>query len=112
MQSACAAMKPGSTYSWKRENQMPSDEQLLAKPGFRDAFLAHEQQVRISTGKVACALVFFLMPFGVTLDRFVYRAYVSEFLTLRLLCSALVAGVWLLHFSPLARKHYTVVGLP
>jgi signal transduction histidine kinase len=79
---------------------------------FRDAFLAHEQQVRISTGKLACALAFFLMPFGVTLDFFVYPEHVREFFELRLLCSALIVGVYLLHNTSLARKHYPVVGLP
>jgi signal transduction histidine kinase len=91
---------------------MSAEEQTPATPDFREAFLAHERQVRISTGKLACALVFFLMPFGVTLDYFVYREHVAEFLELRLLCSLLVAGVWALHFTALARKRYPLIGLP
>jgi signal transduction histidine kinase len=91
---------------------MGSDEQLLQKPEFREAYLSHEQQVRIRTGKLACALVFFLMPFGVTLDFFVYPDHVANFFKLRLLCSLLVAGVWALHFTSVARKHYPLVGLP
>ena len=91
---------------------MTIEQPPVGKAEFLDAFLAHEQQVRISTGKVACALVFFLMPFGVTLDFFVYPEHVAEFFKLRLLCSALIVGVWLLHSTALARKHYPVVGLP
>src|ERR1700759_2654722 len=91
---------------------MGSEEQLLQQAEFREAFLAHEQQVRVRTGKLACALVFFLMPFGVSLDFFVYPEHVADFFKLRLLCSLLVAVVWLLHFTSLARKHYPVVGLP
>ena len=86
------------------------------KAEFHDAFLAHEQQVRISTGRLACALVFFLMPFGVTLDFFVYHDqpndHLADFFKLRLLCSLLIAVVYLLHSTPIARKHYPVVGLP
>jgi signal transduction histidine kinase len=91
---------------------MRIDEKTLHKAEFREAFLANEQQVRISTGKLACALVFVLMPFGITLDYFVYPEHLVEFLKLRLLCSFLVLGVWLLHWTPIARKHYPIVGLP
>jgi two-component system sensor histidine kinase PhcS len=91
---------------------MTIDEQNINKGEFREAFLANEQQVRISTGRLACALVFVLMPFGVTLDRIVHKDYWLEFFGLRLLCSLLIVGVWLLHSTPIARKHYPVVGLP
>jgi two-component system sensor histidine kinase PhcS len=91
---------------------MTTDEKTLNKDAFHEAFLANEQQVRVSTGKLACALVFVLMPFGVTLDYFVYPEHLMEFFRLRLLCSLLIVGVWMLHSTPLARKHYPVVGLP
>ncbi|HWD94722.1 MAG TPA: ATP-binding protein [Verrucomicrobiae bacterium] len=91
---------------------MGPEEQLLQNVEFREAYLTHEQQVRIRTGKLACALVFFLMPFGVSLDFFVYPDHVADFFKLRLLCSLLIAVVWLLHYTPIARKHYPVVGLP
>ncbi len=92
---------------------MASEQPSLKQAEFREAFLANEQQVRIDSGKLACALVFFLMPFGVILDYFVYKdEHLWEFLRLRLLCSVLIGGVWLLHDAPIARKHYPVVGLP
>ncbi len=91
---------------------MAADEQL-----FREAFLANERQVRINTGKMACALVFFLMPLGVTADHFLYgdfhhHNYVGEFFKLRLLCSLSILVIWLLHYTPIARKCYPLVGMP
>src|ERR1035438_8665973 len=91
---------------------MTADDHNLNKPEFWEAFLANEREVRISTGKFACTLVFALMPFGITLDYFVYPEHLIEFLKLRILCSLLIVGVWLLHSTPIARKHYPVIGLP
>ena len=59
---------------------MAAEQQSLKQAEFREAFLANEQQVRINSGKLACALVFFLMPFGVILDYFVYPDHLVEFL--------------------------------
>lgn len=91
---------------------MVTEKKIQQSAEFRDAFLANERQVRVNTGKLACALVFVLMPLGVVLDYFVYPNLLPEFLKLRLVCSLLIAGVWLLHLTPLARRHYPVVGLP
>src|ERR1035437_10196601 len=98
--------------SWRHANQMTPDAPTLAQAGFREAFLANERQVRINTGKLACALVFVLMPLGYTADYFKYYALRTNFLELRLLCSLLIVAIWLLHYTPLARKCYPVVGLP
>jgi signal transduction histidine kinase len=89
---------------------MTVDEQNSSD--FRAAFLANERQVRINTGKLACLLVFVLMPVGVSLDFFVYGEHLWEFFKLRLLCSLLITGVWALHYTPIARKKYPIVGLP
>src|SRR6266403_2526777 len=91
---------------------MAPDQQLLKQAEYREAFLENERQVRISTGKLACALVFVLMPLGVTADYFVYPEHLIEFLKLRILCSLIIVGVWLLHYTSFARKHYPLVGLP
>jgi two-component system sensor histidine kinase PhcS len=94
---------------------MPDTKPIEDSDEFREAFREHERQVRIRTGHQGCLLVFLLMPFGSILDYLVLvgpdRALVPEFFKLRLLCSALVAGVWLLHFTAFARKHYPPVGL-
>jgi signal transduction histidine kinase len=81
-------------------------------PEFKQAFLDNERQVRINTGKLACALVVFLMPFGVLLDYAVYPDQVGYFLKLRLLCSILVTIIWLLHGTAWGRNHYEALGLP
>ena len=81
-------------------------------PEFQQAFLDHERQVRINTGKLACALVVVLMPFGVLLDYAVYPDKVGYFFKLRLLCSVLVGIIWLLHRTRWARNHYRLLGLP
>ncbi len=92
---------------------MATDENLMSQPEFREAFLAHERQVRINTGKLACALVFFLMPLVVSADYFLFtHEQIVGLFKLRLMCSVLILGVWLLHYTPIARKCYPVVGLP
>ena len=91
---------------------MMAHSQSSKEPEFLQAFLANEREVRISTGRLACALVFVLMPLGIVLDYFVYPEYLIRFLELRLLCSLSIAGVWLLHSTAIARKHYPLVGLP
>jgi signal transduction histidine kinase len=83
-----------------------------ADPDFARSFAVHEQQERINTGKIACALVVFLMPLGVVLDFFVYRPKLEFFLFLRLICSALAGGLWGLHFTQYGRKHYQQLGIP
>ena len=47
---------------------------------------AVEATERLRTGKVACLLVIFLMPAGITLDWFVYHDRVGFFMLLRLIC--------------------------
>ncbi|HSE84916.1 MAG TPA: ATP-binding protein [Candidatus Binatia bacterium] len=81
-------------------------------PEFKQAFLENERQVRINTGKLACALVVVLMPFGVLLDYAVYPDKAGYFFILRLLCSALVGVIWLLHGTAWGRNHYEAMGLP
>jgi len=85
---------------------------IIDQPEFKAAFQTHEQQERIKTGKVASALVFFLMPVGIVLDFFIYPPYLAYFLVLRLSCSVLVAMLWYLHTLPLARTYYRALGLP
>ncbi len=81
-------------------------------PEFKQAFLENEREVRINTGKLACALVVVLMPFGVLLDYAVYPDQVGYFFKLRLLCSLLVGIIWLLHRTAWGRNHYKALGLP
>ena len=64
------------------------------------------------TGKIACALVVFLMPLGSVLDYFVYPQDLVFFLALRLACSALAGILWFLHTTRWGRKNYHLLGTP
>ncbi len=86
----------------------------MTEPEFRAAFLANERQERINTGKVASALVLFLMPAGISLDFFVVHkpAHRAYFLVLRLVVSVLAGFLWYLHTTPFGRRHYKSLGWP
>jgi signal transduction histidine kinase len=104
-------MKPASIYSWKFANlNMP--DALTNDPNFAEAFIAHEREQRIYTGKIACLLVVFLMPVGFCLDYFVYPQRLDFFLVLRLICSVLAAGLFYVHTTEFAQKHYRLLGVP
>jgi signal transduction histidine kinase len=91
---------------------MSADKAIWHQPGFAEAYSARERQERLSSGKVACALVVFLMPAGITLDYFVYPAYVFYFLILRLICAALAGFLWFVHTSPVGQRYYRFLGIP
>src|SRR5207249_3914700 len=90
---------------------MPS-KTITSRPEFEAAFRANERQERVNTGKVAAALVVFLMPLSVVLDYFVYRERLGYFLILRLACSALAGCIWYLHTTRVGQEHYKLLGLP
>ncbi len=88
------------------------DDATLGDPGFQEAYAAHLRQERLNTGRVAAALVVFLMPVGVVLDFFMYSDRIGLFLLLRMICSLLAAGIWFLHTIPFGRRHYRYLSLP
>jgi hypothetical protein len=73
---------------------MTADQAIWGQAGFEEAYSARQRQERLRSGKVACALVVFLMPAGITLDLFVYPDQWFYFLQLRLLCSVLAGVLW------------------
>src|SRR6185312_15001207 len=89
-----------------------ASEPLWLNPEFTRAFSESEREERIRSGKVASALVTFLMPAGVTLDLFVYPDRWGYFLPLRIFCSMLAAGLWLLHTTGFGMRHYRLLGTP
>ncbi len=91
---------------------MRASEDIWQQPGFREAFFANERQERLRSGKVACGLVVFLMPAGLTLDLFVYPHSWVYFFQLRLLCSVLAGLLWFLHTTPFAIRYYRLLGIP
>jgi signal transduction histidine kinase len=91
---------------------MSAEQAVWEQAGFEEAYSARERQERLRTGKVACALVVFLMPAGITLDLIVYPDRWFYFLQLRLLCSALAGGLWFVHTRPLGWRYYRFLGIP
>jgi signal transduction histidine kinase len=91
---------------------MRTKEDVWLQKEFQEAFVANERRERIRSGKVACALVVFLMPVGIILDRYVYPERWADFLLLRLLCSGLAGGLWALHNTPFGIRHYRFLGIP
>ena len=91
---------------------MKTSDTVWLQPEFKQAFFASERQERITSGKVACGLVIFLMPAGVALDLFVYPERWGYFLELRLLCSVLAGCLWFLHTMPFAVRFYRFLGIP
>jgi len=84
----------------------------FSDPDFAKAFAVHEQQERISTGKVASLLVVVLMPLGSLMDWLVYHPQRWDFFELRILCSILAGALWYLHATEFGRKHYRQLGIP
>lgn len=91
---------------------MASEVPTQHEKEFEQAFISRERQDRIRSGKVACALVMFLMPAGVILDLWVYPEQVREFFQLRLICSVLAAAWWTLHQTSFGLRHYRLLGVP
>lgn len=91
---------------------MRTKEDVWLQKEFQEAFVADERRERIRSGKVASALVVFLMPAGIILDRYVYPEHWADFLLLRLLCSGLAASLWALHNTSFGSRHYRFLGIP
>jgi two-component system sensor histidine kinase PhcS len=91
---------------------MRTKEDVWLQKEFQEAFVANERRERIRSGKVASALVVFLMPAGIILDRYVYPERWADFLLLRLLCSGLAVGLWALHNTSFGSRHYLFLGIP
>ncbi|MGB7950501.1 MAG: ATP-binding protein [Candidatus Binatia bacterium] len=91
---------------------MPTKEAVWQQEEFQQAFVANERRERIRSGKVACALVVFLMPAGILLDYFVYPERFTDFLLLRLLCSVLAGVLWALHKTSFGVRYYRFLGIP
>lgn len=74
-------------------------------------FRAEDLARRRLSSKIGCWLAMLLMPFGTLLDLMVYPALVLPFLAVRLLCSAAVLGIYLLHDRPHSRTGMRTLNL-
>src|SRR2546423_2661968 len=85
---------------------------LNVGPQVLKAFSDHDRKAAFNNFKVACYLGIALMPFGVSLDYFIYRAEVLFFLKLRIVCSFLIAGfLTVVVLTRFGQKNYRFFGM-
>ncbi|MDQ8186587.1 ATP-binding protein [Pelagicoccus sp. SDUM812002] len=77
----------------------------------RERFIDYNKSFRIANSRVGCLLVVFLMPFGALLDYFVYPDQLGFFFQLRVLCSAIVFGIWWSLGQAFGKRYYRLFGL-
>lgn len=80
-------------------------------PEIAQAFREHDRELTIRKFALACLIGFVLVPAFTVLDRIVYPDRVFDFLTARLLCSALIATFYLVLRSRMGRRFYRVNGI-
>ena len=80
-------------------------------PEFRAAYAEHEREITIRKTRWGCFFGIVMVPLFGVLDHFVYPQQAISFLWLRLLCSALMAGLYPLLGTPFGRKYYRFQGI-
>ncbi|HVZ81034.1 MAG TPA: ATP-binding protein [bacterium] len=83
---------------------------LTLDPEILENYKVYDRRVRIDTIKLFCWLIFTLMPAGFTLDYFVYPDHLWAFLKMRLVCSAIVAVLWVMVQTSFGLKYYRALG--
>ena len=78
---------------------------------FRDAFQEHEREITLRKTRLGCFLGIVMVPLFCGLDHYVYPKHTFSFLLSRLLCSALMAGLYPLLATRFGRKHYHFMGV-
>ena len=80
-------------------------------PEIARAFREHDRELTIRKFALACLIGFVLVPAFNVLDRIVYPDRAFDFLTARLLCSALIATFYLVLRTRMGRKFYRANGI-
>jgi two-component system sensor histidine kinase PhcS len=78
---------------------------------FRAAYQEHEREMTIRKTRLGCFLGIVMVPLFGGLDHYVYPQHAFSFFLLRLLCSALMAGLYPILGTRFGRKHYHFQGL-
>jgi two-component system sensor histidine kinase PhcS len=78
---------------------------------FRAAYREHEREITLSKTRLGCFLGIVMVPLFCGLDHYVYPQHVFPFFLSRLLCSALMAGLYPLLGTRFGRKHYHFMGV-
>jgi two-component system sensor histidine kinase PhcS len=78
---------------------------------FRAAYQEHEREMTIRKTRVGCFFGIVMVPIFGCLDHYVYPRQAFSFLLVRLLCSALMAGLYPILGTRFGRKYYHCQGL-
>ena len=78
---------------------------------FRAAYQEHEREMTLRKTRLGCFLGIVMVPLFGGLDLLIYPQHAVSFLRLRLLCSALMAGLYPILATRFGRKHYHFQGL-
>jgi len=78
---------------------------------FRAAYEEHEREITIHKTRWGCFLGIVMVPLFAGLDHYVYPRQEFSFLLLRLLCSALMLGLYPILATRFGRKHYHFMGI-
>jgi two-component system sensor histidine kinase PhcS len=78
---------------------------------FRAAYREHEREMTIRKTRLGCFLGIVMVPLFGGLDHYIYPKQALSFLLLRLLCSALMAGLYPILATRFGRRHYHFQGL-
>jgi signal transduction histidine kinase len=87
------------------------DKTVQIQDEIRRAYEDYERHLATDNFNAACILGIILMPAGYVLDRWVYPEHATEFLKLRLLCSALIALFWTILRTPIGQRYYRLQGV-
>ena len=78
---------------------------------FRAAYQEHEREITLRKTRLGCFLGIVMVPLFGGLDHYIYPQRAFSFLLLRLLCSALMAGLYPILGTRFGRKHYHFQGV-
>ncbi len=88
-----------------------ADTTIIASHEVVQAFRQYDKKATFNNLQVACYIGISLMPLGVVLDYFVYPAQVPFFLSLRLICSGLIALFLGIVRTPFGQRNYRLLGV-
>lgn len=78
---------------------------------FRNAYREYDREITIRKTKWGCWLGIVMVPLFGLLDLYVYRHWAFDFLILRLVCSALMFGLFFVLRTNFGKKYYHFQGL-
>lgn len=75
----------------------------------KKSYFEYNKNLLIKRSAIGCILAIFLVPAGISLDYFMYRSLLSEFVLIRLFCSLLLVPALLIHYTKIGKKYITLL---